>query len=72
MIGRDMETNKLNESNCLNCVYNNDCYIQTAVKNYFRYKMPKHKINFDEYFCRYHQNINVIINQQNESENKNK
>jgi len=50
----------MRNKSCLNCVWNNECYIQSAVRTYMRHRHPLVKLDFSEFNCSHYENIDVI------------
>lgn len=45
---------------CINCVWNNECYIQNAIKAYMRHRQPKFKIDLNDFYCNSFESIEQI------------
>jgi hypothetical protein len=56
----------MNDKNCNNCVWNNNCYIQNAIKNYMRHKHSKIKIDLSDFHCSNYESAEMVKQQSSE------
>lgn len=55
---------------CYKCVWNDNCYIQVAIKSYFRHRKNKTKVNFEGFFCSSYQSIDFDGNNEKKVDTK--